>query len=62
MSRVLTVGAAQMGPIQLADARPEEVAVPYTHLRAPETREDIVCRLLLAKKTNLPYNMSSFSY
>ena len=25
MSRVLTVGAAQMGPIQLADARPEVV-------------------------------------
>ena len=25
MSRVLTVGAAQMGPIQLADTRPEVV-------------------------------------
>ena len=28
----------------------EEVAVSYTHLRAHETRHDIVCRLLLEKK------------
>ena len=26
------------------------VAVSYTHLRAHETREDLVCRLLLEKK------------
>ncbi|GLO89397.1 hypothetical protein HpBGD16_15110 [Helicobacter pylori] len=25
-------------------------AVPYTHLRAHETRHDLVCRLLLEKK------------
>ena len=28
----------------------EEEAVSYTHLRAHETREDLVCRLLLEKK------------
>ena len=27
-------------------------AVSYTHLRAHETREDLVCRLLLEKKKN----------
>src|SRR5665648_503132 len=30
--------------------RPLEVAVSYTHLRAHETRHDLVCRLLLEKK------------
>ena len=29
------------------------VAVSYTHLRAHETREDLVCRLLLEKKKTL---------
>ena len=29
---------------------PPPVAVSYTHLRAHETREDLVCRLLLEKK------------
>ena len=28
-------------------------AVSYTHLRAHETRHDLVCRLLLEKKKNL---------
>ena len=28
----------------------EAVPVSYTHLRAHETREDLVCRLLLEKK------------
>ena len=28
-----------------------ETAVSYTHLRAHETRHDLVCRLLLEKKT-----------
>ena len=27
------------------------LSVSYTHLRAHETREDLVCRLLLEKKT-----------
>ena len=27
-------------------------SVSYTHLRAHETREDLVCRLLLEKKIN----------
>ena len=29
------------------------IAVSYTHLRAHETREDLVCRLLLEKKNDL---------
>src|SRR5665648_735983 len=28
----------------------QEIAVSYTHLRAHETRHDLVCRLLLEKK------------
>ena len=28
-----------------------KVTVSYTHLRAHETRHDLVCRLLLEKKT-----------
>ena len=28
----------------------ENIPVSYTHLRAHETREDLVCRLLLEKK------------
>ena len=28
------------------------VSVSYTHLRAHETRHDLVCRLLLEKKKN----------
>ena len=30
--------------------KPAFIAVSYTHLRAHETREDLVCRLLLEKK------------
>src|SRR5450759_2067283 len=30
----------------------DRVAVSYTHLRAHETRHDLVCRLLLEKKKN----------
>src|SRR5450759_2119166 len=30
--------------------RREPIAVSYTHLRAHETRHDLVCRLLLEKK------------
>ena len=39
------------GPIQVS-THPGSVhhAVSYTHLRAHETREDLVCRLLLEKK------------
>src|SRR5659263_206461 len=29
-------------------------SVSYTHLRAHETRHDLVCRLLLEKKKNIP--------
>ena len=34
----------------LALWRPDTAPVSYTHLRAHETREDLVCRLLLEKK------------
>ena len=30
-------------------------AVSYTHLRAHETRHDLVCRLLLEKKKKITY-------
>src|SRR5450756_3188329 len=33
-----------------AGTRPSHTAVSYTHLRAHETRHDLVCRLLLEKK------------
>ena len=38
-------------------------AVSYTHLRAHETVLDLVCRLLLEKKTTINYvlNFSSYS-
>ena len=32
---------------------PTPVPVPYTHLRAHETRHELVCRLLLEKKKSL---------
>src|SRR5450756_2774051 len=32
------------------------IAVSYTHLRAHETRHDLVCRLLLEKKKNTQRN------
>src|SRR5665648_627175 len=32
--------------------RPSAIPVSYTHLRAHETRHDLVCRLLLEKKKN----------
>ena len=38
--------AARLFPV----LRPGAYAVSYTHLRAHETREDLVCRLLLEKK------------
>src|SRR5450756_3205896 len=37
---------------QLLYASPTYCAVSYTHLRAHETRHDLVCRLLLEKKKN----------
>ncbi len=39
-------------PVEYSRSNPDVLeADPYTHLRAPETREDLVCRLLL-EKTN----------
>ena len=37
-------------PAILAKGIEQSIAVSYTHLRAHETREDLVCRLLLEKK------------
>src|SRR5450759_5985558 len=34
------------------DLSERNIAVSYTHLRAHETRHDLVCRLLLEKKKN----------
>ena len=41
-----------VGPMAgtISKSLPVYVAVSYTHLRAHETREDLVCRLLLEKK------------
>ena len=36
------------------------MAVSYTHLRAHETPEHIVCRLLLEKKKNIFYPVYSY--
>src|SRR5450756_2931374 len=48
---------AENGPLFFLGLRPwlavaghSEFAVSYTHLRAHETRHDLVCRLLLEKK------------
>ena len=35
------------------------ISVSYTHLRAHETRHDLVCRLLLEKKKKKIYRMQS---
>ncbi len=40
------------GPVQLIKLELMGVAGSYTHFRAHETREDLVCRLLLEKKKN----------
>ena len=37
------------------------MSVSYTHLRAHETREDLVCRLLLEKKTCFIAFLCSYS-
>ena len=38
------------------------VSVPYTHLRAHETVLDLVCRLLLAKKQEIPLTSPTHSH
>src|SRR5659263_742373 len=48
-----------VGGRALSDTRAQELThtlrpVSYTHLRAHETRHDLVCRLLLEKKNNDP--------
>src|SRR5450756_1220948 len=44
-----TFAAARRLRVPLADAG-TKASVSYTHLRAHETRHDLVCRLLLEKK------------
>src|SRR5665648_1233498 len=39
-----------------------ERAVSYTHLRAHETRHDLVCRLLLEKKKNIKLTKTNITY
>src|SRR5450759_3858034 len=39
-----------LAPVTLVAHVPNMLAVSYTHLRAHETRHDLVCRLLLEKK------------
>src|SRR5450759_4903659 len=41
---------------------PPGVAVSYTHLRAHETRHDLVCRLLLEKKKKIKFFLSFFFF
>ena len=53
MAQILTVNDVLEGHVIL------DAAVSYTHLRAHETVLDIVCRLLLEKKT---HNIPSRSY
>ena len=47
---VKTYNDGEEGLKGITDTPPDLVAVSYTHLRAHETREDLVCRLLLEKK------------
>src|SRR5450756_2989566 len=44
-------GARARRPIR-AEILSRSIPVSYTHLRAHETRHDLVCRLLLEKKKN----------
>src|SRR5450756_2950458 len=48
----LITGSASISPARLGRVGVKIIAVSYTHLRAHETRHDLVCRLLLEKKKN----------
>src|SRR5450756_2819565 len=53
-STTVTAFAPDPGSASKAAYDPRrEVTVSYTHLRAHETRHDLVCRLLLEKKTDI---------
>ena len=45
-----SVGPESVGPESVGPESVGPESVSYTHLRAHETREDLVCRLLLEKK------------
>ena len=47
---VALIGASFGSPSAIADELKRLLPVSYTHLRAHETPEHLVCRLLLAKK------------
>src|SRR5450759_4119419 len=51
----LALDAVPRAPVRLYGQAREDCidAVSYTHLRAHETRHDLVCRLLLEKKKNI---------
>src|SRR5450756_1910278 len=55
MTEIPLFGIEQQASDQFGQLR----AVSYTHLRAHETRHDIVCRLLLEKKKNTNLARSS---
>src|SRR5450756_2803833 len=40
---------------------PKTGPVSYTHLRAHETRHDLVCRLLLEKKKNIKHDCNTYT-
>ena len=44
-------------PVEQRAQLQRSLAVSYTHLRAHETVLDLVCRLLLEKKTNIKSNL-----
>eukprot|EP00658_Telonema_sp_P-2_P059524 TRINITY_DN48520_c0_g1_i1.p1 TRINITY_DN48520_c0_g1~~TRINITY_DN48520_c0_g1_i1.p1 ORF type:complete len:131 (+),score=33.78 TRINITY_DN48520_c0_g1_i1:140-532(+) len=50
------LGAQGLGGGQV---REDHAPVSYTHLRAHETPEHLVCRLLLEKKKKIPYQMTT---
>src|SRR5450756_2753392 len=43
------LGCLGLKPLLVGSVGPDFAAVSYTHLRAHETRHDLVCRLLLEK-------------
>ncbi len=51
VQQVIKPFLAEYGVV-IADRFTSSTAVSYTHLRAHEPREDLVCRLLLEKKTD----------
>src|SRR5678816_2899253 len=65
LQRVKQPGAAERLGMEAGDAAARLVVTPsvsYTHLRAHETPEHLVCRLLLEKKKTKPLLYFSFFF